>query len=246
MSLVNFSNHREKRDPYHSDEWGVGVTGKPVMFLKRLVSAGVMLVRCLFGEPASPWQKKIGAVRLRKGDVTIDCGANVGEVTRILARRGSIVYAFEPNPEAFRVLRCRFEKTPHVTCIQKAVADRDGSARLYLHEHAAADPVYWSTGSSLLSVKSNIRTDTYVEVELVDLADFIKGLGRRVRLLKMDVEGLEPRILKKLIDEGVIDLIDHAFVETHDDRIPSLKEETDEIRHLIQQKGLRQVDLSWI
>ena len=106
--------------------------------------------------------------------------------------------------------------------------------------------MYWSTGSSLLSVKSNVREDTNVEVELVDLAAFIKGLGRRVRLLKMDVEGMEAPILKKLIDEGVIDLIDHVFVETHDDRIPSLKQETDEIRRLVVEKGLRHVDLGWI
>lgn len=220
--------------------------GEPFNLIRWIGSNVALLFQRLFGGSISPQQKKMKAVRLRKGDVVIDCGANVGEVTRLLARRRVTVYAFEPNPDAFRVLRGRFEKSPYVTCIPKAVSNREGNARLYLHEHAGEDPVYWSTGSSLLSVKSNVREDTNVEVELVDLAAFIKGLGRRVRLLKMDVEGMEAPILKKLIDEGVIDLIDHVFVETHDDRIPSLKQETDEIRRLVVEKGLRHVDLGWI
>ncbi len=219
---------------------------EPFNLIRRIGSTGTLIFQQLFGGSISPQQKKIKAVRLRKGDVVIDCGANVGEVTSLLAGRGVTVYAFEPNPDAFRVLRSRFEKSPYVTCIPKAVSDCGGNARLYLHEHAANDPVYWSTGSSLLSVKSNVREDTYVEVELVDLAAFIRGLGRRVRLLKMDVEGMEAPILKRLIDEGIIDLIDHVFVETHDDRIPSLRQETDEIRRLIVEKGLRQIDLGWI
>lgn len=31
-------------------------------------------------------------------DITIDCGANVGLITEILAARSRVVYAFEPNP----------------------------------------------------------------------------------------------------------------------------------------------------
>lgn len=39
--------------------------------------------------------------RLHHGDFAIDCGANVGEVTRKMAKNGAMVYAFEPNPHAF-------------------------------------------------------------------------------------------------------------------------------------------------
>jgi len=187
------------------------------------------------------------AVGVGKGDVVIDCGANVGKITAVLARTGATVYCFEPNPDAFRVLEDRFSSHVNVHCFNKAVSDHDGEMRLYLHEHAGEDPVYWSTGSSLLDFKSNISKDDHVTVEVVDLSRFMKSLGRNIRLIKMDVEGAECAILRHIIETGAIDLVDHMFVETHDHKIPELKEETDALRALIREKGLDSViKLDWV
>ena len=190
--------------------------------------------------------RRLEALRLKPGDIAIDCGANVGHVTAILARSGATVYAFEPNPHAFEVLQKRFASTPGVVCLRKGVLDEAGSMKLYLHQNAGQDQVYWSQGGSLLDFKGNVNRETFVEVEIVDLADFILNLGRPVRVLKMDVEGVECRILKRLILLGLAERIEHIFVETHEQKIPQLRPEVEELRDLIAARGLKNIDLNWL
>jgi FkbM family methyltransferase len=144
---------------------------------------------------------------LREGDVAVDCGANVGRFTEIMARNGATVYAFEPNPHAFRVLERRFSESANVHCINKAVFTRDAVLPLYLHVNEESDPVYWSTGSSLLELKTNVTKENFVTVEAIDLCRFIEDL---------------------------------------DDRMPQLKEATDNMRALIKKNNHRNVDLGWI
>ncbi|MFO1492066.1 MAG: FkbM family methyltransferase [Kiritimatiellia bacterium] len=190
--------------------------------------------------------RRLEALRLKPGDIAIDCGANVGHVTAILARSGATVYAFEPNPHAFEVLQKRFASTPSVVCLRKGVLDEAGAMKLYLHQNAGQDQVYWSQGGSLLDFKGNVNRETFVEVEIVDLADFILKLGRPVRVLKMDVEGVECRILKRLILLGLAERIEHIFVETHEQKIPQLRPEVEELRDLIGARGLKNIDLNWL
>jgi FkbM family methyltransferase len=185
------------------------------------------------------------AVNLEPSDITIDCGANIGNITALLSRTGSTVYAFEPNPFAFKELQKRFLGNPNVHCIQKGVLDENGMMHLYLHELSDQDEVKWSTGSSLLEFKGNVSKDKFVDVEIIDLIEFIGSLNQKVKLLKMDVEGVECRILKKLIDTGLIYSIEHMFVETHDKKNPVLKNETDQIRSLLRKKKISHVNLNW-
>lgn len=197
-------------------------------------------------DPKEIAKKELKKIKLRKTDIAIDCGANVGKVTKQFARSKATVYAFEPNPHAFKILQEKFKDKPNVHCIQKGVMDRNGMMKLYLHTLSDQDPVYWSTWSSLLEFKRNMREDRYVEIEVVDLCEFIESLQARVKVLKMDVEGVESKILKKLIDTGIIHTIDHIFVETHDYGIPEIKSETDEVRALIGEKQIQNINLDWI
>src|SRR3546814_14807956 len=61
---------------------------------------------------------------------------------------------------------------------QRAVAARPGAVKLYLHEFAETDPVKWSTGSSLLAFKGNVREEDFVTVEAVDFAAFLEAMDR--------------------------------------------------------------------
>jgi FkbM family methyltransferase len=196
-------------------------------------------------DPKKRARRKLAAIKLTKADTAIDCGANVGKVTRRLAKGGATVYAFEPNSHAFDILEEAFHDEAHVQCIRKAVSDENGTMRLYLHENSDEDEVHWSTGSSLLGFKGNVLKDKFEEVEVVDLCEFIVSLGRRIKILKIDIEGAECSVLKKLIDTGIINNIDYVFVETHDHKIPELKAATDEIREMIKDKKIRNIDLNW-
>lgn len=211
-----------------------------VTFIKRLLR--------FLGRQSPTESKKFDRIfrSLRQTDIAVDCGANVGKFTEIMAKRGATVYAFEPNPDAFAELSRRMDHFPNVTCLNKAVSVEVGTVRLFLHQRAKEDPVYWSTGSSLLAEKGNVDSENYVDVEAIDLVAFLDDLPAMPKLLKMDIEGAETTVLRKLIESGQASRIGHVLVEAHDHKIPSLKPATDYLRSLLRDQGLQNVSLDWI
>jgi FkbM family methyltransferase len=195
--------------------------------------------------PTERARREFLAIALADTDVAIDCGANVGDVTEHLGRSGATVYAFEPNPHAFKVLEERFAGQQNVHCLQQGVLDRNDIRRLYFHESSDEDELHWSTGSSLLDYKGNVRKDKYVDTPVIDLSEFIQSLHSRVKVLKIDVEGVEGAILRKLITTGMIHRVDHVFVETHERKVPELKADTDELRQILRTMKLTHVNLDW-
>ena len=196
-------------------------------------------------DPRRQAKKALYRMRLKPSDVAIDCGANVGKVTDRLARLGATVYAFEPNPHAYEVLQTRFQDCPNVHCIQKGVMDEAGSMKLYFRENASEDPVKFSQGSSVLEYKDDSDLVRALEIEVIDLCLFIRDLDRRITVLKMDVEGVEGVIIKKLITSGMVHEIDHVFIEMHDQYMPELTQELNEVRQLVAEQSLSWVNLNW-
>ena len=84
---------------------------------------------------------------LKSGDICIDCGANVGTITSQMAAKGAIVYAFEPNPHAFKVLKKIFEGNKNIHLYNKGVWDRNTKTKLYLHENSDNDENKVSMGN---------------------------------------------------------------------------------------------------
>lgn len=208
--------------------------------------------------PFSPMQKLMrrrqqkAAVRaferfpIRPGDVVIDGGANFGLITLYLLGRGARVIAYEPNPDAFRHLHDAFGQHPRVECIRKGLSDTNGTASLYLHQRYAEDALHYSEASSLLADKRNVDGANALAIPVVDVADAVMAAGERVRLLKLDIEGSEYRVLHRLIDTGMIHRIDQVFCETHERKIPSLRRETGRLRKRLKAEGITHVNLDWL
>ncbi len=186
------------------------------------------------------------SIDVKESDIVIDCGANVGQEVAKFADSGAMIYAFEPNPHAFSELRQRFRDHVNVVCFPMAVLDRVDTVRLFMHELSEQDEVKWSTGSSILDCKGNVVTDRFVEVPTIDLSEFVFRLDKRVKLLKMDIEGAEYETLEKLISRGLADQIDHILVETHAEKIPVLQPQHQALQELIASKAITNIDLSWI
>lgn len=178
------------------------------------------------------------------GDIIIDAGANVGDVTSRCARTGATVHAFEPNPLCYAILKDRFAGLRNVKVHHAGVMDRRGS--LYLSTpkaHDNYDPVDMTVAASFVVKDDEAET---VEVECVDLAEFIQSLGR-VALLKMDIEGAEIPVLNRLLDTRIIDRVEIAVVETHERLSPELAAATGKLRERIATSGLSdRIRLDWI
>lgn len=185
------------------------------------------------------------AAALTPDDVAIDCGANVGKFTRILARNGARVFAFEPNPIAYAALQKNVADLPNVTLFNAATTTEAGPVRLYMHKHAGRDPLLHSVSSSLLATKSNVNPDDYFDVEGIVLSNFIEELNQPVTLLKMDVEGAEVALLNQLLDRSLHQRITRGFVEVHDRRVPELAGPTAELRTRLKALDAEHITLDW-
>jgi FkbM family methyltransferase len=184
---------------------------------------------------------------IQPGDVIVDCGANVGQVTSQFARSGALVYAFEPNPVCFQTLQERFKFVRNVKIQNVGIMDRPCVLTLsVMRQHAGLS---WETSVAgtfhAPPSGSSDELDTY-DVDCIDLSAWLLARQGRVRLLKMDIEGSEIDVINRLIDTGAINRIDLLVCETHDNANASLVAPTQAMRARLEREGLSsRVRLDW-
>lgn len=98
----------------------------------------------------------------------------------------------------------------------------------------------------MLSYKSNINPHKYRDVPVIDFIKFIKSLAGPIRVIKIDIEGGEGEILRKIIAEGLYAKVDKIIVEAHDDKIPELKGIMDQVRQAIRDRKIQNIHLDWM
>lgn len=130
---------------------------------------------------------------LRPGFVCLDVGANVGAYALNMStevKEEGIVYAFEPSPETFKVLKenVRSSGLKNIVLHEYAVGDKPGEAILHVAFQSGLTGI-GDTGRGTIVSKISvpmITLDNFVEKESISRVDF----------LKIDVEGFEPAVLK--------------------------------------------------
>lgn len=182
------------------------------------------------------------------GDIIIDAGANVGDVTSKCARTGATVHAFEPNPVCYEILKRRFALLPNVRTYNLGLMDKPCSLTLSTPvAHEQYDDIDTTVAASFVAPRSGEIEMRETEVECIDLAGFIRDLDRPVTLLKMDIEGAEVPVLNRMIDTGAIDDVQLAIVETHERFSDQLAVATNALRERLSAAGMdRKVRLDWI
>lgn len=176
-------------------------------------------------------------------DVVLDFGAHVGNATIEFAQRAKHVHAFEPNPETFGELQRQTARYTNVTLHNKIISDKAGVETLFF-ENVKRGKHF--EGSTIMEGKTNVSYENRVDVEALDVSDFVKSLGEPVACVKMDIEGAEYRVLDRLLETGAIHDIGRLYVECHVDRIPGLakaKEKT--LEHAKAEGVLDKLDFDW-
>lgn len=147
---------------------------------------------------------------LRPGDLFVDCGAYDGAEIEVLQPRGVRVLSFEPHPDRFAALSQRWGGVEGVEVVGAAVGTKAGRVRLY--ESDAFD-----SGSSVSETKMAVNRERAFDVDMVRLADALRG--REVKVLKLDIEGTEWEVLEDLLNEGVLQKCGQVYVEDHTNRM---------------------------
>lgn len=143
---------------------------------------------------------------ISEGDAIIDVGANLGWFTVHLARaagENGHVYAFEPDPGNFLLLRENLARNGiagRVTSYRLAVLDRPGSVRFELSPDNHGDHrVRFDDLEGIREIGPALEGEPQRATIMVDAVTLDEALSHhtsRFRLLKLDCQGAEPAIIK--------------------------------------------------
>ena len=133
-----------------------------------------------------------GEYAVRSGDIVLDCGANVGDWTRVALDHGAkLVVGFEPGPENLEAFRRNFKDeiaAGRVVVVAKGVWDKDDILLLKRDPHNSAADSFIMLDDGTPGVKAALTTidEAVAELKL-----------ERVDYIKMDIEGAEARALSR-------------------------------------------------
>lgn len=190
------------------------------------------------------------ASMLRPGDVAVDCGANRGDVTAVLAASGAEVHAFEPDPYNIEKLTERFAGAANVHLHAAAVGTSAGTIRLMRAANWEANPELASVKSTVVAGGQNIAEGEGIDVPLIDFPVFLRGLVAahgRVAFVKMDIEGAELDLLSAMLEVRAFDAIQLTVAETHERKFKDLRDRFAALRAAIAEAyPPTRVNLDWI
>ncbi|MFK7879807.1 FkbM family methyltransferase [Roseobacter sp.] len=189
---------------------------------------------------------------LKPGDVALDCGANVGDVTLMLAQTGADVQAFEPDPYAFARLTAATQGIGNLTLHPVAVGVAEGTVRLMRADNFGDNPAGASVKSTVVSGGRKIdeAAQNAIEVSQISLLDHIDALCEthgEIAFLKMDIEGAELDLLEEMLKRGTFQKVRLTVVETHENKFKDLRPRFADLRAAVAKAyPITRVNLDWI
>lgn len=178
---------------------------------------------------------------LRPGMTFVDAGANIGYYALLAAskvgRTGKVI-AFEPNPRLNRKT-AQWARHNHIQQMQVhdfGLSDANGSLTLHL------PPSGFHNENATMLTWDGLPGWDRVEVPVVRLDGMLSKLGvRTVDVLKIDVEGHEPKVFEGLGGRLADGSVERILCEFND---PALKESgssSESLRQMLLDRGYKDI-----
>jgi len=166
-------------------------------------------------------------------DLTIiDLGGNIGLFSLFIHDKAKAVYAIEPTPNHFHILKELTKDYDNIYPINLALHNQDTTIDFYISEE-----------NSTMNSSVN-KYGTKVEVTAMTLASIIKDLNlTHVDFIKCDIEGSEMSAITDETVGAVKDIVDSWFIEVHatDDEnlkgIDSLRANREKLVAIFERQG---------
>lgn len=180
------------------------------------------LVKEIFVEKVYVSKKEIEVSKI------LDLGSNIGLSVAYFKMRfpASTIEAYEPDKNSFKLLQKNISENNfrNVLAYEMAVDDRTG----FLF---AADIEEQASVNSQFVVEGKDENDKVVSKDISEI------LNKNFDIIKMDIEGGEWNLFRKIVDENLITRASHWFVEFHE--IEKNKKQFEEILNCFEQNGYK-------
>ena len=172
---------------------------------------------------------------LKKGDVVIDIGANIGYYvlieSKIVGKKGKI-FAIEPSKRNFEFLtkNIKLNNVRNVKAFNFAVGDKDGYVEFIETQQSNRSYVSLLSGEDIAAKKYKVKmrsVDSFVKENEI----------KKVSLIRMDIEGFEAYALKGMQDILKKKLPDYFYIEFHPKAIGELGFNFENILNDLEKKG---------
>ena len=161
----------------------------------------------------------------------IDAGSHIGIATLYFKSiyPDSVVTAFEPDPDNFKLLQknIAINNLRNVTVINAALSDTVGMMDLY---GSTVRKNQWTWGNTI--VHSMYGDESYGKKSTVPTVKLSNYLIKTVDFLKMDIEGMEERVLKEI--EHKLHFINEIVIEYHHTVATEKQNDLQEIHALLK------------
>jgi len=131
--------------------------------------------------------RKVIKQYVKKDFLCVDVGASVGDVTKMLSKKGKFVYSFEPQESTYLELKNRFKRTVNIMIYKYALSNNSGVSLFYEREYGCH--------SGLLTAGLSKTINSY-QVKTIKL----DALCIMPDFIKIDTEGNELDVLIGGID----------------------------------------------
>lgn len=171
------------------------------------------------------WKRDRGDARLRMNypltsdSIVLDVGGYVGDFASAINEKfGCRVLVFEPMQRFYQHCQTRFAEKDAVTVFNYGLGAADEQLRLSDSDDASS------------FCRRNSRVDT-VSAELRDIDAVWRELGiQHVHLMKINIEGGEYPLLRRMLDQGLADQVDNFQIQFHN-FVPDAVAQREELRH---------------
>lgn len=165
--------------------------------------------------------------------VIIDAGAHIGLASLYFKSLypQAIIIALEPNPDNFALLQTNIEQNQieDIELNNLALWDGQGAKEFFLDR---TEDRWYSTSGFIKSAWNQRQKSRSIQVVTKPLSDF---LDREIDLLKLDIEGVEERVL--LSAGPKIRQVNHLIFEFH----PTVNNQLKSIEKFLRTQGFVQI-----
>ena len=191
--------------------------------------------------------------KIKENDICIDCGANIGLISDIFLQMGANVYSFEPHRDLYNMLLYKYKNNNKIRIFNQAVGAENTKMPFYIVKGEETNYPLNTVAASCMDFAAgddgSMESSKY-DVDVIDLCEYIKkniiNEGKRIYILKIDIEGAEWALLEKIIQTKIYEHIDYIFCEEHSRLFKDGQQSLEKINKLIEENNIKNIYLDWV